>query len=107
MPKLRDISYVWRVVECPEWVAGFDVRIRHRMSQNQAEKKGMVSEAVDIAIGGLKGSIHIYEDLLNKLIINERPTSKDSSKDITPRRLHWHRNSVLTIKWSLDGKYAP
>jgi NET1-associated nuclear protein 1 (U3 small nucleolar RNA-associated protein 17) len=102
-PELKDLFYTWRIVECPEWIAGFDVRTRHRMVQNQAEKKGMVSEAVDVAIGGLKGSIHIYEDLLNQLIRRER---RKESIDITSRRLHWHRNSVLTIKWSLDGEYG-
>ncbi|KAL2039315.1 hypothetical protein N7G274_007983 [Stereocaulon virgatum] len=101
-PDLRDLSYTWRIVECPEWIAGFDVRTRHRMVQNQAEKKGMVSEAIDVAIGGLKGSIYIYEDLLNQLIHRER---RKDSIDIISRRLHWHRNSVLTIKWSLDGNY--
>ena len=102
-PELKDLFYTWRIVECPEWIAGFDVRTRHRMVQNQAEKKGLVSEAVDVAIGGLKGSIHIYEDLSNQLIRKER---RKDSVDITSRRLHWHRNSVLAIKWSLDGQYG-
>ena len=101
-PTLKDLAYTWRVVECPEWPTSIDVRIRQRMSRNQAEKKGLVSEAVDVAIGGLKGAIHVYEDILNKVIIRERHTGKDS--DTISRKMHWHRNSVLAIKWSLDGE---
>jgi len=105
--KVRDISYVWRIVECPEWVASIDVRIRPTgRSQTQAEKGGYLSEAVDVAVGGLKGSIHIYEDMLRKLVHKERVAKTGNDVDVTSRRLHWHRNVVLAIKWSLDGKHV-
>ena len=105
MPTLQDLSYVWRVIECPEWVASIDARHRSR-SEKVADKKIANCGVVDIAIGGHQGSIYIYEDLLARLICKERFPSKATAGDITSRRLHWHRNSVLTVKWSLDGEHG-
>lgn len=102
VPTLQDLSYVWRVMECPEWVASIDARNRPR-PEMVAEKKAGNRETVDIAIGGHQGSIYIYEDLLAKLIRKEHFPNKATAGDITSRRLHWHRNSVLAVKWSLDG----
>ena len=103
MPTLQDLSYVWRVIECPEWVASIDARSRPR-PEKVAEKKAGNCEVVDIAIGGYQGSIYIYEDLFARLIRKERFPSKATAGDITSRRLHWHRNSALAVKWSLDGE---
>ena len=105
VPTLQDLIYVWRVIESPEWVASIDARYRPRLEQ-VADKKAANCEGVDIAIAGYKGSIYIYEDLLARLIRKERFPSKATAGDITPRRLHWHRNSVLAVKWSLDGEYS-
>ena len=105
VPTLQDLSYVWRVIECPEWVASIDARYRPRLEE-VADKKAANCEGVDIAIAGYKGSIYVYEDLLARLIRKERFPSKATAGDITSRRLHWHRNSVLAVKWSLDGEYS-
>lgn len=105
MPTLQDLSYVWRVIECPEWVASIDARHRPR-PEMVADKKATDCEGVDIAIGGCKGSIYLYEDLLARLIHKERFPSKATTGDIASRRLHWHRNSVLAVKWSLDGEHG-
>lgn len=105
MPTLQDLSYVWRVIECPEWVASIDARYRPR-PEKSADKKATDCEGVDIAIGGCKGSIYLYEDLLARLIHKERFPSKATTGDIASRRLHWHRNSVLAVKWSLDGEHG-
>ncbi len=103
-PLLQDLSYTWRIVECPEWITCIDVRISHPERIDKPSKGGRRRiEALDIAVGGLKGSIHVYDNLLGKLIRTEQPTSKELLEDIKSRRLHWHRNVVLSLKWSLDG----
>lgn len=106
---LRDLSYVWRVIDCPEWISSIDVRMRP--SERTSNKKhktlgGSLFNAIDIAVGGLKGSIHVYEDLLRKLTRKEKVAKNFNAEDITSRRLHWHRNAVLTVKWSLDGEHT-
>lgn len=103
--KLQDLSYTWRIVDCPEWIVSIDTRVIHPEEAAKSNKGGSRGSSVlDIAVGGLKGSIHIYENLLGKLIRKEQPATKDAVEDIDSRRLHWHRNAVLSLKWSLDGE---
>lgn len=102
---LQDLSYTWRIVDCPEWITSIDVRISHTERERKRSKGGRKTiDSLDIAIGGFKGSIHIYENLLGNLIRREQPTNKEVTEDIKSRRLHWHRNAVLALKWSLDGE---
>lgn len=103
---LRELSYIWRILECPEWISSIDVRMRLVGNLDvQAKKKGLLRDSLDVVVGGLGGSIHIYEDVLKKLFRREQAASKNSAmEDIISRRLHWHRSSVLAVKWSLDGK---
>ena len=102
---LKDVSYRWRIIECPEVIVGTDIRVRPSEKIQKMSKGGNLnSNPMNIVVGGLKGSIHIYEDLLRKVIKRDRHAGKESSAEITSRRLHWHRNAVLAIKWSADGK---
>ena len=104
---LKDVSYTWRVIECPEHIASTDVRVRPSEGVQKSSKGGRSSaDAIDIVIGGLKGSIYIYEDLLRKIIRRDHRAGKGNSVDITSRRLHWHRNGVQAVKWSADGEYS-
>ena len=105
--KMQELSYTWRIVNCPEWIISVDVRISNPERQSKKSKGGTkLIESLDIALGGQKGSIHVYENLLGNLVRREQPTSKDSSGSIKSRRLHWHRNAVLAVKWSKDGERA-
>ena len=102
---LKDVSYTWRIVECPEYIVSADVRVRPSEEIQKMSKRGRTSSHVmDIVVGGLKGSIHIYEDLLRKIIKRDHVAGKASSVEITSRRLHWHRNAVQAVKWSADGE---
>lgn len=101
---LKDISYTWRIIECPEFIVSTDIRVRpSEKIQKMSKEVRSKANSFDIAVGGLKGPIHIYEDLLRKIIKRDRRASKGSSVDVTPRRLHWHRNAVHAVKWSADG----
>ena len=104
---LRDVSYTWRIIECPEYIVSTDVRVRPSEEIQRMSKGGRSSaKVISILVGGLKGSIHIYEDLLRKMIRSEHRAGKGSSVDITSRRLHWHRNAVQAVKWSADGEFS-
>ena len=104
---LQDLAYKWRVVDCPEWIASIDIRMTYpELTGKKSRGGGTHYGLIDIAVGGLNGSIHVYEDLLGKLIRKEQPNKRETAADITSRKLHWHRNAVLSLKWSLDGKCA-
>lgn len=108
---LNDLSYVWREILCPEWITSLDARIPSDTSQalgsgaTGANPSKSREATVDIVVGDLKGSIFVYEDVLGKLIRKERRGKSVTGQDLTPQRLHWHRNGVATTKWSLDGVY--
>lgn len=103
--QLKDVSYSWRTIECPEFIVSTDIRVRTPGEIQKTSKTARsMANAIDIVVGGLKGSIHIYEDLLRKIIKRDHRAGKGSSVDVTSRRLHWHRNAVQAVKWSADGE---
>ncbi|KAI9669647.1 MAG: hypothetical protein M1831_007343 [Alyxoria varia] len=94
-----DVRYEWREVRCAEPPLSLDVR---------CTKISRVSEhsALNVVVGGLKGCIYVYQDLLEKL--NFEGTSKKDrpiSTDVKARELHWHREGVPAVSWSNDGSY--
>ena len=101
---LKEVMYRWRMVESPEYIVSTDVRVRpSEKIQKMPKGRESAANAIDIVIGGLKGSIHIYEDLLWKLVQRDR-RGKRSPPEIVSRRLHWHRNAAQAVKWSADGR---
>lgn len=101
---LKDIQYTWREVECSEWVTSLDVRINNeqptRMNvMSEISHVPSVTTFVDLVVGGLEGSIFVYQDILGKLI---RAETKKAKMSFT-QKYHWHRNGVGAVKWSLDG----
>ncbi|KAJ9662233.1 NET1-associated nuclear protein 1 [Coniosporium apollinis] len=108
---LKDMTFTWREIKATESITCFDVQMRHQLpvQPTKAQRKALAQgtkQHVDIAIGCGDGAIYVYNDLLNQLIAAERPTKDSKSSALpTPRILHWHREPVGTLKWSLDGKY--
>lgn len=85
LENLETVQYVWREATLPANATCFDI-------QTQG------SESIDLAVGASVGSILIYQNVLNTLF------GKDlSDKKSSPRKLHWHRGSVNTVRWSKDG----
>ncbi len=103
---LKNITYVWRDVKCPEWITTMDVQIRpHERAGKKAEGPNLgCYGALDVAIGTLRGQIIIYDDFLKSLISKESNTKTETRRAISSQRIHWHRNAVLALKWSKDGR---
>lgn len=101
---LKDVTYTWREIVCPNWITSMDARSNN--DHNEAIKKptstggATVSTAVDVVIGDLKGSIFVYRNLLGGLIEKEK---KRYAAAPVSQHLHWHRNVVGAVKWSRDG----
>jgi len=103
-PSLKETVYVWREIECSEWITSIDVQVEHADTQVRPQKPHSVGNGLNIVIGGLKGAIFIYENILRKLIKKETVSKTSKMEEINPRRLHWHRNAVAAVKWSADGE---
>ena len=106
-PAFPDPTYVWRELECQEWITCFHVRRtggkpqhedKHR---NKSKPDNNSPSSVDVVIGGLQGSLYVYRDLLGRFLDNEKGKGRGIA---VPQRLHWHRNGVGAVRWVLDGK---
>lgn len=104
---LKDCVYVWRELNCPEWISTMDIRTRpFEMPSTKAKGTNLGFDgALDVAIGLLRGQIIIYDDLLNSLVQKENKSKPGKQKGISSQRLHWHRTAVLALKWSKDGTF--
>lgn len=95
--KGAQMTYTWREVSIAGSVTAFDAQVRPNKPNI-----GRKVPITDLAVGISSGMIMLYQDLLYKLIGKEK---KNNNEDITPRKLHWHRTAVNTVKWSRDQRY--
>ena len=93
--------YIWREIAVTEEICSVDISQISDTTKNS--RKG--NESVDLIIGCKSGLILVYEDVLKALLTIEENTAPDLQRAITPRRLHWHRNAVESVKYSRDGNY--
>lgn len=88
-----------------QWVTSLDVQIKGSESKLKRSKKSKGSkEIVNLAVGGLKGSIFVFEDVLESLTQSENHSQRPNTEPLAARKLHWHRNAVASVKWSSDGE---
>lgn len=109
-PVLRELSYTWREIECSEYITSLDARINNvntapidARSSKSASSGSRGPRSLNITLGGLQGSIFIYQDLLGKLIRKEE--KRPNATAPVAQLLHWHRNGVGAVKWSMDGMH--
>ncbi|KAL2165307.1 hypothetical protein VTH06DRAFT_604 [Thermothelomyces fergusii] len=96
---LDDLVYRFVCFDVADIVSCLDVRHTVRTT-----KKGSIElQSVDLVIGGARGGIYVYQDILSKLP-GEGSTSSKAGL-IQPRKYHWHRRAVHSVKWSEDGNY--
>ncbi|PYI04466.1 hypothetical protein BO78DRAFT_320298 [Aspergillus sclerotiicarbonarius CBS 121057] len=97
----ESVQYTWREVNLPVSIMCIDVRhnaISNRSAaQSSRDRKHL--DKIDLVLGELGGSILIYHDIL--CFLDEE--GRLNGKNLTPRRLHWHRSSVNSVRWSKDG----
>ena len=68
------------------------------------------ASAIDIAIGDISGVLLLFEDILSSFAAIESTqkggkTRADNAESLRPKKLHWHRDAIGSVKWSLDGKH--
>lgn len=97
------IKYEFRVFSSSDLISSLDVRAYQRPQLEDVKKNSLKKvPIVDVVVGDVKGSIFVHNDLLGNLV---RAQDSKSMVNILPRKLHWHRNAVNTVKWSLDGMF--
>ncbi|KAI9794075.1 MAG: hypothetical protein M1816_006700 [Peltula sp. TS41687] len=99
---LNDMEYVWREVDTPGWISSIGVRLSENISSKDS---GSDDTIIDVVLGHAQGTINVYYDLFNNLVRQERQKEGLTTSHLSPRRMHWHREDVLSVKWSSDGNY--
>ena len=98
LASFQDLTYRFHRFDVPDIVSCLDIRSTIRATK----KGGFELQTADLAVGCARGAIYVYHDLLSKLPGEGSSSSK--SGVIQPKKLHWHRRAVHSVKWSEDGK---
>ena len=101
------IRYEFRVFESTDLISSLDLRAYERLkvpNTKVAAPKRM--PVVNIVVGDVRGQIFLHDDLWLNLGESKKTghTKLAPGFKLMPRKLHWHREAVHTVKWSLDGK---
>jgi len=101
LSSLDDLEYRFHSFGVSDIITCLDIR-----PTLQTTKKGGVEiQALDLVVGSARGAIYVYNDVLSKLPGGEPGSLKAAA--IHPRKFHWHRRAVHSVKWSEDGKESP
>jgi NET1-associated nuclear protein 1 (U3 small nucleolar RNA-associated protein 17) len=101
---VANIRYEFRVFESTEAIKCLDVRVSNRTESEGLKKSLKKSPIVDVVVGDIRGALFVHNDLLAKLFSQQADGKLPPGISMVPRKLHWHREVVHTVKWSLDGK---
>ncbi|KAK4129455.1 WD40 repeat-like protein [Parathielavia appendiculata] len=99
LASLDDMAYRFHCFNVPDLVTCLD--IRHTM--RAIKKGGSDLQSVDLVVGCARGAIYVYHDLPSKLPGETSGSSRAGV--IQPKKYHWHRRAVHSVKWSQDGNY--
>ncbi|KAI5863007.1 sporulation protein [Durotheca rogersii] len=101
---IRELEYEFFTFDCNDAIACLDVRVADRIHLDRKSLAETSDEpVVDIAVGCARGAIFFYNDLLPQLRLLR--ASKVHISALQPRKYHWHRRAVHSVKWSRDGHY--
>ncbi|CAG5146352.1 uncharacterized protein ALTATR162_LOCUS1864 [Alternaria atra] len=105
---LEDFEYVWREFKFSKHITTFSVYHREQQETSNGKKTPQDQrDVLDIAVGEETGVILLFEDILASFAAIEKSKKEgmDNAESFRPKRLHWHRDAVGSVKWSLDGNY--
>ncbi|KAI9682336.1 MAG: hypothetical protein M1817_000390 [Caeruleum heppii] len=107
---LRDTKYRWQEHRMPDWIVTLDIRgpssVDHQLGSKAdsgfSSSRGL---SLDVVVGDNKGVVFVFHDIINRLTDDPKRDAGPSNPTLTPRQLHWHREGVRCVAWSLDGNY--
>lgn len=104
-----DFSYTFYNFETNDIITCLDARVstttkpltqsRRAMGEKPKTARNHNTPIVDVVIGGARGPIYFYNDLIAKL----ETMGGEDAETLLARKYHWHRRAVHAIKWSRDG----
>jgi NET1-associated nuclear protein 1 (U3 small nucleolar RNA-associated protein 17) len=107
---VQEFEYVWRELKFSKRVTTCNMYFRKPESSDKGKKTAQDQrDILELAVGDEEGAILLFEDILASFAAIESfqkgsKNRSDSADSLRPKRLHWHREAVGSVKWSLDGK---
>ncbi|KAK3943697.1 WD40-repeat-containing domain protein [Diplogelasinospora grovesii] len=98
----NDLEFRFHSFGVADLITSLDIRALTRRN-----KDGSVEiESANLALGCSHGAIFEYTDILSKLPkVGATPATPSKAGYIHPRKHHWHRRAVHSVKYSEDGNY--
>ncbi|KAH7088499.1 hypothetical protein FB567DRAFT_524496 [Paraphoma chrysanthemicola] len=99
---LHDFEYVWRELKFAKRITTCSSYLRLSVKDQR--------DVLDVAVGDEIGVVLLFEDILAGFAMIElgqkgNKSRTDNAESLRPKLLHWHRDAVGSVKWSLDGNY--
>lgn len=107
----KEREYTWREITCSEPPACFDIKVKAKGERNAGKSSGTGTSTpqrwtVDVVVGGIRGCIYVFQDALRRFEKTSRSGANITTASTShEQQLHWHRESVGSVIWSLDGQY--
>lgn len=98
---VEDLVYDFYSVDLRDEITCLGIRAAQKKSGSKKKTAHDSNESfVDVAVGGARGAIMVYSDLLSQL------QGKSKKGLDLPKKQHWHRKAVHSVAWSTDGTFA-
>lgn len=95
---VEDLAYDFYSINTTDEVSCLSVRLAQKKTSSKKKASQEPRDpVVDIAVGGVRGAIYIYSDLLSQLRAKSRKELE------IPQKQHWHERAVHSLAWSPDG----
>jgi NET1-associated nuclear protein 1 (U3 small nucleolar RNA-associated protein 17) len=107
---VQDFEYTWRELKFSKRITTCNSYLRLSEASDKAKKTAKDQrDILDVAVGDEVGVVLLFEDILAGFAMIElsqkgSTSSTESAESLRPKLLHWHRDAVGSVKWSLDGK---
>jgi NET1-associated nuclear protein 1 (U3 small nucleolar RNA-associated protein 17) len=98
----KELAYTWREFQVPKRITAYNAQLRPIVDQPIEQWT-----TLDIAVGDKDGVIYLFEDVWTAFTRQEKRLKEGEGvhfDSLEPKRLHWHREAVGSVKWSHDGK---
>lgn len=102
----EQLQYDFFSFNVPDLITTLDFRSysTSALSGNKSKGQRDSDKVVDVIVGGARGAIYLYHDVLSR---SQALGKSNSAKDgIQAQKFHWHRKAVHSVKWSRDGMFC-
>lgn len=101
---VQEFEYVWRELKFSKRVTTCNTYFRQREVPENGKKSAQDQrDVLDLAVGDEIGVILLFEDILASFAAIEssqkgNKSRTDSAESLRPKKLHWHRDAVSTLR---------